>query len=309
MDFKIGDEIEETSEDGGKSHSNLIPIIIIVVISLVCGLTVFLITNAIFGKKEPPKEDPIVETPLNLSDENVEILYDYVTYGTTGERNDKFIKEPKVTLDSFSNQEKYYYALQFAQVEDFEPTGKIDETSQRKIYNISDVKIRNYMQRFFGGSVSYNNNVTLTYPFSFSINGQNVGIMTPNTTNGGLDTIFDGQELPKESAELVKPFYADLVAAYKEADGTYRLEEKIIYTRAEKKEDGYTIYLYRDYGQTQLIETKLNQTEEMLKTNPIDIKNYKEKGATIKYHFGLFNNMLYFESSTIDTTNAVQVEK
>ena len=102
-----------------------------------------------------------------------------------------------------------------------------------------------------------------------------------------------------EEEELVKPFYADLVAAYKEVDGTYRLEEKIIYTRVEKKDEGYTIYLYKDYGQTQLIETKLNQTEEMLKENPIDIQNYKEKASTIKYHFGLFNNMLYFDSSEI----------
>ncbi len=307
-DFKIGDEIEETSGENEKKNTNVIPIIIIVVISLICGLTVFFITNAIFGKKDAPKEDPIVETPLSLTEENVEILYDYVTYGTLGERNDKFVKEPKVTLDSFSNQEKFYYALQFAQVEDFEPTGKVDEKTQKKIYNISDVKIRNYMQRFFGGNVSYTNNATLTYPFSFSINGQNVGIMTPNTSNGGLDTIFDGQQLPKEDKELVKPFYADLVAAYKEVDGTYRLEEKIIYTRVEKKDDSYTIYLYKDYAQTQLIETKLNQTEEMLKANPIDIKNYKDKAATIKYHFGLFNNMLYFDSSTIETSIPVVEE-
>ena len=138
-------------------------------------------------------------------------------------------------MNSFSNYEKFYYALQFAQVEDFEPTGKVDKDN-KKIYNISDAKIRTYMQRFFGGAVTYNNSITLTYPFSFSINGQNVGIMTPNTTTGGLDTIFDGVELPKEK-ELVEPYYADLVAAYKEVDGTYRLEEKIIYTRVEKKEE------------------------------------------------------------------------
>ena len=295
-DFKIGDEIEENGEYKESKSKNIIPIVIIVVIALVCGLTVFFITNALFGKKEV-KPEPIVETPLLLTDENVEILYDYVTYGTNGERNDKFIKEPKVTLDSFSNQEKFYYALQFAQVEDFNETGKTDEKNH-KIYNISDAKIRNYMQRFFGGGVTYNNSITLTYPFSFSINGQNVGIMTPSK-EGGLDTVFDGIEKPKEE-ELVKPFYAGLVAAYKEVDGTYRLEEKIIYTRVEKKDEGYTIYLYKDYGQTQLIETKLNQTEEMLKESPIDIKNYKDKGSTIKYHFGLFNNMLYFESSTIE---------
>lgn len=293
MDFKIGDEIEESSGES-KKNKNILPIIIIVVISLVCGLTVFLISNALFGEKEV-KEDPIVEAPLSLTDENVEILYAYVTYGAGGVRNEKFIKEPKVTLESFTNQEKFYYALQFAQVEDFAATGKVNEDG-KKIYNISDAKIRTYMQRFFGGNVTYNNAVTLTHPFSFKINGQNIGILTASTS-GGLDTIFDGVEEPKPE-ELIKPYYAELVAAYKEVDGTYRLEEKIIFTRVEKKEDNtYTIYLYKDREQTQLIETKLNQTEEMLKESPISIKNYLEKASTIKYHFGIFNNMLYFDSS------------
>ena len=107
-DFKIGDEIDEGGEYKESKSKSVIPIVIIVVIALVCGLTVFFITNSLFGKKEV-KPDPIVETPLSLSDENVEILYSYVTYGTNNERNDKFVKEPKVTLDSFTNQESFYY--------------------------------------------------------------------------------------------------------------------------------------------------------------------------------------------------------
>ena len=51
-DFKIGDEIEESGEYKESKSKNIIPIVIIVVIALVCGLTVFFITNALFGKKE-----------------------------------------------------------------------------------------------------------------------------------------------------------------------------------------------------------------------------------------------------------------
>ena len=297
-EMKFGDEIEETSSKNEKPRSNVLPIIIIVVIALIVGFGVFFIPNSLIGGKKEEKVEEPKETPLLLTEENVEILYDYVTYGVNNKRNDKFLKEPKVTLDSFSNQEKFYYALQFAQPEDFIFTEKLTE-DKKKIYNISDNTIKNYMQRFFGGKVTYNNSVTLTYPFSFSINGQNVGIMTPNATTGGLDTIFDGVEKPKEETDVVQPYYYALTAAYKEPDGTYKLEEKVIYTRVEEKEGTYIIYLYKDYAQTSLIETKLNQTKETLQTTPIDIKNYKDKASTVTYHFGLYNNMLYFESSEI----------
>ena len=40
----------------------------------------------------------------------------------------------------------------------------------------------------------------------------------------------------------------------------------------------------------------------MLVNNPINIENYKDKASTITYHFGLYDKMLYFDSSTI--TNA-----
>ena len=43
---------------------------------------------------------------IDLNDENVKILYQYVTYGTKGLRNDKFVNEDKVIIDSFSNEEK-----------------------------------------------------------------------------------------------------------------------------------------------------------------------------------------------------------
>lgn len=300
MDFKIGDEIEETEESQKKSSSDSkLPLIIIVVVSILVGLTVFFITNKLFGPKEV-KEEPVVATNLSLSEENVQILYAYVTYGTSEKRNDKFVKESHVTLDSFTNQEKFYYALQFAQVEDFEATGKLDDNN-KKIYNISDMVIRNYMQRFFGNKVTYTYDVNLTYPFTFSINGQNIGILTASKNSDGLDAIFEGndKELSEGEEEIVEPYYGELVAAYKEPDGTYRLEEKVVYTRTEKKDDTYTIYIYKDYAKTQLIETKLNQTKETLEATPIDMKNYKEKASTITYHFGLYNNMLYFESSDI----------
>ena len=295
MDFKIGDDI---TEDNKKKNSAL-PIIIIVVMAIIIGLIVFFISNAIFGVKEPKEEAP-VSTQLSITDENVKILYQYVTYGIKGERNTKFIKEKNVTIDSFTNEEKFYYALQFAKVEDFKVIDKEDEKN-RKVYRLYHETVKEYMQRFFGGSVQYSSDISLVYPFSFRINGNNVGYIT-EVDEDGFDVVFDGLEEDIISSNIVEPYYSELVAAYKEPDGTYRLEEKIIYTDVKEEEGIYTVNIYKDYEKTQLIETKENQTKEMLANNPINIENYKDNASTITYHFGLFDKMLYFDSSTI--TNA-----
>lgn len=295
MDFKIGDDITEDN----KKNNSVVPIIIIVVMAIIIGLIVFFISNAIFGVKEPKEEAP-VSTQLSITDENVKILYQYVTYGIKGERNTKFIKEKNVTIDSFTNEEKFYYALQFAQVEDFKVTDKVDEKN-RKVYRLYHETVKEYMQRFFGGSVQYSSDISLVYPFSFRINGNNVGYIT-EVEEDGFDVVFDGLEEDIISSNIVEPYYSELVAAYKEADGTYRLEEKIIYTDVKEEEGIYTVNIFKDYEKTQLIETKENQTKEMLANNPINIENYKDKASTITYHFGLFDKMLYFDSSTI--TNA-----
>ena len=295
MDFKIGDDITE----GNKKNNSVVPIIIIVVMAIIIGLIVFFISNAIFGVKEPKEEAP-VSTQLSITDENVKILYQYVTYGIKGERNTKFIKEKNVTIDSFTNEEKFYYALQFAKVEDFKVIDKEDEKN-RKVYRLYHETVKEYMQRFFGGSVQYSSDISLVYPFSFRINGNNVGYIT-EVDEDGFDVVFDGLEEDIISSNIVEPYYSELVAAYKEPDGTYRLEEKIIYTDVKEEEGIYTVNIYKDYEKTQLIETKENQTKEMLANNPINIENYKDNASTITYHFGLFDKMLYFDSSTI--TNA-----
>ena len=315
MDFKIGDDIEE----GNKKQNTTLPIIIVIVMSIIIGLIVFFISNAIFGVKEK-KEDPPTSISLGLTDENVQILYKYVTYGTNGERNEKFIKEKNVTIDSFSNQEKFYYAFQFVKAEDLETLGRLDENN-RKVYTLSSEKVKEYMKRFFGGSVTYNTDVMLTYPFNFKINGQNVGYITESSEADGFDIVFYGldEEKAKEEEsstkegeessineveevpliELVKPYYAELVGAYKEPDGTYRLEENIVYTEVKEDDGVFTVYIFKDYEKTQILETKPNQTKEMLMNNPISIDNYKDRASKITYHFGLNNNVLYFESSKI----------
>ena len=303
MDFKIGEVEDQSSTSVETKRTQLnkkMSLIIIIAAALICGLLFFFVSNALFGKKTT-KEEPRTEVSLDLNDENVKILYSYVTYGTGKRRNDKFIKEKQVTLGTFTDEEKLYYALQFVKAKDLLFTGEYND-DHKKIYNLSDETIRNYMQRFFGESPFYTALEKYTYRFkNVSYGGQSVATLTPSTkAAGGYDLVFDGEEV-EEKDELMDPFYASLVAAYQEANGAYRLEEKIVYTQLVKNGSSYNVYIYRDFEKTQLIEAKTNQTEDMILANPVSIKDYLEDASTITYHFGLFNNTLYFESSEIET--------
>ena len=163
MEFKIGDELEtEGSEPSKLKVQSKLPLILIIILSLLVGFGVFFVSKSLFGPKKDPK--PAERQKLSLNESNVEILYSYVTYGTKNTRNDKFIKNKEVTLESFTNEEKFYYALQFADVDDFEFNGEMNENNQ-KIYIISNTKIKNYMTRFFGSKVTYSTDDTITYPF------------------------------------------------------------------------------------------------------------------------------------------------
>ncbi len=301
MDFKIDEDFEENDEESstkGNNSNSIIPIIIVVVISLFFGFSVFFVSNALFGKKVIPPEEP-KNTMVALTDDNVEILYDYVTYGVRNTRNDKFIKEQTVNMNSFSNQEKFYYALQFVQVEDFISTGEVNSQKQ-KIYTIQSSKIKSYMQRFFGSKVTYATNSVITYPFSFRINNQNVGVMTYIVDKDAYETVFTGLEDNIVSEEVVEPYYTKLTQATRIGkDGSLELQEKIIYTDSKEENGVYTINIYKDYQHTMLIETKQNLTKEQLQQNPISIDNYQEKAATITYVFKLDGTQYYFDSSSI----------
>ncbi len=296
MDFKIGDAIEEEGTSTKKENKSL-PIIIVVVLSIIIGLTVFLVSNMIFGDKK--KEQPTsISSEVALDDENVKILYDYVKYGVRSTRNDKFIKEQSVKLEDFSNYEKFYYAMQFAQAEDFAATGQVNAQKQ-KIYNISSAKVKSYMQRFFGNEVTYSTSSVIRYPFSFRINNMNVGTMTYAVERDGFDTVFAEFEDNITTENVVEPYYTELVGANKKSDGSLELTEKIIYTTVNQRENVYDVNIYKDYQKTMLLEQKTNLTAEDLKEKPISAKDYGEKAATITYVFKLNSTNYYFYSSTI----------
>ena len=297
-DFKIGDDIEENPGESKIRNSNsIIPIIIVIVVAIIIGLTVFFVSNAILNPSKKEPDAPTV-TKLDLKDENVEILYNYVTYGTNNTRYDKFIKEQNVTIDSFSNYDKFYYALMFVETSDITDNNKTDEAGN-KIFSIPESKIKTYMKRFFGPNINYSTDTEITYAFSFSSGGKNIAALTYDPTTQCFNIVFKDTTEKKEE-NVVEPYYAKLEEATQTSDGTLTLKEKIIYTDAKVNTDGtYNITIYKDYNHTEQIDIKENYTQELLKTDPITIDDYSNKASTITYTFKTYNNTYYFESSTI----------
>ena len=303
-DFKIIDSFEEndTTKKKKKSiifkNSKTVMIVIVIILSLLIGIGVFVGSNALFNKGKKKEKEPTT-VQLDLKNENVDILYHYVTYGTRNKRYEKFIKNKSVTLKDFTNEEKLYYALQFAQVEDFVFTKKYNEKDQ-KIYSISKLKMDDYMKRFFGAQVTYTTDDTeITYPFSFRINGQNVGTLKYSKIRKGYETVFDGFQDDIKSTDIVEPYYAKLTRAEQNLDNTIVLTEKIIYTTVEEENGLYNITIYKDYDKTKPIEKRTGITLEQLQNNPIKIDNYLANAGTIQYKFDINISTYYFASSKI----------
>ena len=331
MDFKMDDDFEESASSNQVDPK--MKIIIISIVSIVIGLTVFFIVNHFVGRKEtvtPPPE----QEDVSLTDENVQILYQYVTYGTKGYRNDKFVREKMVNLSSFSEEDKYYYALEFADSDDFEFTGEYTE-EKKKIYSFSISRLNEYMQRFFGPEVSFSTSGEYTHAFNFTINGQNVGHLTYSSEEDEYHVYFDGyQNLETgeftESADLSKdeddssskeveidaetgeetetdskvnvdivPYYGKLISATKLKDSTLILKEKVVYAKLEDKGGNYSIYITRDFDHNNLIETKPNLSKADVLSFYLDVNNYMDSASTITYTFKVDNNIYYFSNSEI----------
>ena len=296
-DFNVEDQVDENGKPKKKNPiDKKISLAIILIVSLVSGLTVFFVSNALFGKKEPKKEEPVTEE-VSITDENVEILYEYVTYGVKDTRNDKFLVNKKVTQDDFTEEEKYYYALQFAEKGDFVDSGKRDNNNQ-PIYELKASKIDNFMKRFFGEDISYEKEITIEYPFTFAFDHNNVGTISYDSNNDVYQVVFANQDVSVES-HIISPYLTELDKAINSSDGTLVLEEKVLYTEVEEENDTYTISIYSDFDKTKIIEKKSNVSKEEIESEDVLMKKYKDMAATVRYTFKTNGSTYYFDNSEI----------
>ena len=270
------------------------PIIIVVLLSLAMGLIVFYISDPFFNKEETP-----TYKELELTDNNVRILYDYVSYSIDGERNDIFVTNEMITKDNIPNKDKLYYALQFANPEDYKSTGKRDKDNNQ-IFNISDEKIDTYMKRFFGSQITYKKEKEYEYTMDLSEDVKYIASLTYSSENKGYDTTLTKvvQE-DEEDKVFVKPFYTKLVKAILHDDQTIELQEKIIYTKVIKTDKLYSIKVYKDYNLQQEVETRNNLTESQMKNSVFNLNEYMDNASTVTYKFKTEDGKYYFYSSEV----------
>ena len=301
-DFKFDNYEEQTPELLEKKRSKGFKngLIITLIVCLVVGLGTYLLCTVIFGAKEKEKQNKGEEIPI--TNESVKILYDNVTYGVRGSRNDKFLKEKTVTINSFSNYEKFYYALQYSLPGDLYNTNQKD-TAGNTIYRLPTTKIDEYMKEFFGPNVTYTFENSLSYTFLYSVEGKNVGRMTYNQLNNAYDIIFDSFQDNVKNDNLVNDYYTKLYKAYVLEDNTLQIDEKVIFTtlthNTNYNGDYYSLAIYKDNAHTNLIEQKGNMTIDEIKSLNLSVDYYINKAATVSYYFKVSGNSYYFDHSTI----------
>lgn len=291
-------EKQKEFERNYQGKNKVVIIIILVAVSLLLGLIVYFISNALL-KEEPQAPDSFIGEQISLSDENVQILYQYVTYGTEGTRNQKFVNNREVNLSSFTDQEKLYYALQFAQVEDFEFTGE-RTANKEKIYTIPTKTIEEYTKLYFGPNASYKEYPTITYPFTFYINKMNVGTMKYNSVRDGYDTTFTANQSLAEKKNTIDPAYGQLISAIRTADGSIILQERVVYTTLRTDNGLFAVDIYEDPERQKLLETKGQLSESDLYQFDVSITGYATT-SIVEYTFALSGQTLYFEKSRIIT--------
>ena len=297
-DFKFSDE--PLSYGGRKNKGNGVDkkFIIIIVASLLIGIIVFIIAFALFGPKKQvkPAEPPVTTTTLSIDSEIAKGLYAYI-YNSHTKEDDKYIKEKYVTLDSFTNYEKFYYALYFASSNDLVEVPEEENEEKKNLYTIDYATVKGYIASYFGPDVTFSNNSNILYTFPFAKNGYNTGTFYYDTAR---DIFMVELNQNKENTESIVPsFLRGLSTASQSSDGEITLTENIVYLSSEKKDDKYHIQFYQDYDKTVLLE-EIDKTEKELEEEPLDLETYSSVANSITYTFKQDTaGNIYFYSSKI----------
>lgn len=296
MDFKIGDDIEEKTSKK-KSMSNGLKITIVIIVSLIAGVSVFLISNYFFGEKT---EKPITSEAVSLTDSNVQEAYSYITYGPLGMRYKKFVEEPSVTSSNFTDTEKFMYALSVSTKEDFIATGNKNEQGLN-IYSLSNDKLKSYMSKFFKDDITYSLDKPIELTLDYQIDNNNTVTLTYDETSDSYLAVFTTNK--EKTTPLIAPYISALAKATRKSDGSLQLQERVVYTDLVKNsEDNYTLNIYKDFSKSSLLETLPNMTSATLSNTQINITNYYDRASIITYELKKDSSgNYYFVSSTISS--------
>lgn len=297
---KFGEDIEEVSVRKKKKNNKNKSLVLIISIAVVLVLF-FIVLLLLFNSNKPKKKEKVSnDIELNLTNDTVGILYDLITYGPNGERNEKFLKETNVTESSFTDQEKLEIALQYVTSNDITRSDK--KTAEGgNIYFISRDILEENMQKYFGDSVYLEDVDSLEYPFQFEVNSYNNAKLTYDEEEEGYDIEFIGYKGPEIEDTVSKYSYKLVKAIQSKLDNSVKLVEKIIFLDTKENSNGYDINIYKDYNHSNLIDSKTNLTDDDILTNQISVNDYIKEAGTITYTFKLrSDDTYYFDNSKIE---------
>ena len=312
-DFSFEDSIEETGEYNSDPNEKrkIIKLVIVAVVSIVVGLAVYFVTDALInGNKKSGTTTVVKDSEMQLSDEMIVYLYDNVTYAVNGLRSDKFFKSGSVTAGDFTTQEKIYFALRYATEADFIDMSVSDEQSDAgekklKEYSISNDKIKEYIFNFFGKDVTYSTDTPVNISVNFLKDGFNAGTLKYESITDSwivvFDSVYDGaSKLP------VNPYLYKIDSAMREGKtNNIIIKEKIVFTGLKQYTDDagqpidkYDCGIYKDFGKTNQLEMKTGVVADQLTL--LGIENYKDNSSIVTYRFFKDENDEYhFLSSEI----------
>ena len=273
-DYTFDDEEEEeTGEYQTNSPftpENIKKWAIILTVSFVTFITVYFITDALINGGNKATEAPLKDTPMTLNDEMVTYLYGNVSFGIRGMRNPIFFKNEKVTIDNFSNNDKFFFAARYLTSSDFtaiyeevdvtggstttttETTTTTDEEGNTttetdtditteettdtvmkiKEFSIANDTIQAAMEDFFGEDVTYNYEGEIPFAANFTVSGYNAGLLRYDSTSDSFLINFDrNSDLTAETVPI-KPVYGELVSAIRMAKtSNIVIKEQVIFTQ------------------------------------------------------------------------------
>ncbi len=267
--------------------------VIIIVCAIIFGVVVYFVSDMIFnGSSRDTNDTPNLATTLSVDDPEVESLYEMVTYGRDDSTLNKYLKEPFVRAEDFSNYEKFYYSFSGLVNRDLE---EVEDGT----YAISESTVDQLMQDYFGDDISYLKRGEIPIVLSSSLDQGNTLLLSYQGEDVGFTTSISTTE--EVQSRVIPVYMSELESATRDGDGVITLTERVIYLTSEQTGNSISYRIYRDYDHTMLLDSRENVSLSDYQNNPISIDDYMNTGNVVTYQFQQNDDgNYYFYQSSIE---------